>query len=156
MLFIWNRTSNRRLAPVVIVALLTSSIIGCSRASGPPRYGISGTVKLNGEPVNQGSIRFDPMKDTKGSNAGDNIEKGAYRISPSQGLVKGRYRVEIRSNRKTGRQIPAGSPFPPGTMVDEVEEAIPAEYNVKSTLECTITDSGKIENFDLVDKKPAK
>lgn len=36
--------------------------------------------------------------------------------------------------RKTGRQIEAGPPAPPGKMADELERYIPASYNENSTL----------------------
>ena len=36
--------------------------------------------------------------------------------------------------RQAGRKIAAGPPAPAGTLVDEIQQYIPAAYNVSSTL----------------------
>jgi len=61
--------------------------------------------------------------------------KGHYAIDSTGQLKPGLYRVEIHAPRKTGKQIAAGSPAPPGTMVDEEVEAVPEKYNRQSTLQ---------------------
>ncbi len=62
------------------------------------------------------------------------------------------FRVEIRAQRKTGNKIAAGSPAPPGTMIDETEEAIPARYNNESTLRVDVTTGRNSHEFKLATK----
>lgn len=146
----------RTLGSIALLAGLCS-LSGCSlEGAGPPRNAISGNVFLNDAPLSHGSIRFEPKEGTQGANAGANIVDGKYEVSAEKGLVAGKYRVEIRSALRTGRQIPADSPSPPGTMIDEIEEVIPAKYNTASTLECTIKSGMNNEDFSLTVSDLAK
>jgi hypothetical protein len=81
---------------------------------------VEGDVTFDGQPVEQGTIVFEPA-DGAGPSAGGSIEAGAYRLSGESGVAPGNKTVRITATRKTGRQIEAGPPQPPGTMVDETE-----------------------------------
>src|SRR5690348_1764503 len=62
------------LPSVVILALL---VVGCSK--GPPMGDVRGTVTLNGKPLEEGSVRFDPINgETKTS--GGLIRDGSFRV----------------------------------------------------------------------------
>jgi len=50
--------------------------------------------------------------------------------------------VRIGAVCKTGNQVEAGPPAPPGTVVEQVESCTPPEYNRQSTLTCEITPGG--------------
>ncbi len=119
-----------------VTALLVIGLLGgCgTSANGPERGAISGRVTLDGVVVEQGSIAFIPANGTKGPSSGAAIANGTFAIPLDKGPVVGTNRVEVHWPRKTGRQKEAGSPMPPGTMIDEVAEAIPSEFNSKSTL----------------------
>ncbi len=54
-----------RFRPVVCVAVLL--LAGCGGSSGKAieRNPVSGTVTLDGSPLDQGAIRFEPMSDVK-------------------------------------------------------------------------------------------
>lgn len=122
---------------------------GCTRGRG--LVTVEGTVTFDGQPIEKGSIVFEPA-DRKGPTAGGSIENGKYQLANS--VMPGKKIVRIIGVRKTGRQIEEGPPSPPGTMVDEIESFIPEVYNAKSTLTCEVT-PGKANtlNFDL---KPAQ
>jgi hypothetical protein len=75
------------------LALALLFVWGCG-ASEPS---VSGTIRLDGQPLLGGSIDFYPEEGTKGPNAGAAIENGEYRIS--KGLTVGKYRVAIQSTR---------------------------------------------------------
>jgi len=95
---------------------------------------VEGTVTLDDSPVETGYITFVPIEGTGGPGSRASIANGRYAIDRDSRAHPGVYRVEISSQRKTGKQIPAGSPAPRGTMVDEQVEAVPAQYNKKSNL----------------------
>ena len=118
---------------------------GCSDA-GPQRASVSGTVLVDGQPFEEGTINFFPVGDTQGPSAGAVIEKGEYQIERQKGVVVGQNRVEIQGNRKTGRKIP--DPMGSGALVDELVEALPPECNSKSTLSRTVTSGHNTINFD--------
>jgi hypothetical protein len=124
-------------------------LAGCGGSSGPQRGAVSGSVTLGGELVARGNINFVPIRDTKGPVVGGRINDGRYTLSRSEGPIVGWNRIEISWSRATGRQVPAGSPYPAGTMVDEITEAIPAQYNVSSTLEEEIEAKKNVLDFEL-------
>jgi hypothetical protein len=111
---------------------LTLLAFGC----GGGDAAVQGTVTLDGAPVESGFVSFIPAdKAPAGPTGRASIVKGHYTIPSSGQLKPGLYRVEVQAPRKTGKKIAAGSPAPPGTMVDEEVEAVPEKYNKKSTLQ---------------------
>src|SRR6266446_4970450 len=92
------------------------------------RGAVSGKVTLDGQPLKKASIAFIPMEGTQSPSSGGTIENGTYAIERAKGPMAGSYRVEIRAPTATGKKILAGSPAPPGTMVDEVKEAVPCTW----------------------------
>ena len=117
------------------MVLLACGLTGCGGAGGPDRGAVTGTVSFEGKPIDQGSILFVPVAGKAGSSSGAAITDGKFSIPQEKGPVVGLNRVEVHWPRKTGRKKEVGSPAPPGTMIDEVEEAIPATFNTSSTLE---------------------
>ena len=141
----FSATSNRlRLILFPLVLLLLS---GCGR--GPADRGaIGGAVKLDGKPLEQGSILFTPIEGTHGSVAGGKIENGRYEFSAKLGPAIGRNRVEIRAMRKTGKMVPKAFGRP-GEMVPEQVEAIPPRFNSESKLTVEIKPGDNTADFDL-------
>lgn len=90
---------------------------------------MQGEVKLDGEPVNDGSISF--YSTTGDERIASSIEGGKYKISISDRFPPGTYRVEVSWLKPTGRKIASREP---GIMSDEKQEVIPAQYNSQSTL----------------------
>jgi hypothetical protein len=121
--------SHVRLFAILIGLLLAS---GCGPA-GPTRAEVSGVVSLNGTPVSEGSINFFPAEGNKGPEAGGAIRDGKYHIPRAQGPVIGKNRVELRAFQKSGRRIQDPT-APPGTMMEEIANVFPAEFNKESTL----------------------
>jgi len=112
--------------------------VGCGRnADGPQR--VSGTVKLNGEPLDQGVISFvDPANSTAAGGA--LIKDGRYDIPAEHGITAGKYRVTISS--------PSGTSVTPeeyaaGKTAMASQERISEKYNTSSTLEAEVTAGGK-------------
>ena len=123
----------------LLCALLAT---GCSDDG---RRSVSGTVTLDNEPVSGGSILFLPTSEG-GYKGAEDIIDGKYAIPAERGLLPGKYRVEIRWAKPTGKQIPSGDP---GIMTDERLEAVPAKYHTASALTVEITAGENKHDFAL-------
>jgi hypothetical protein len=114
------------------------------RGGSEPR--VTGTVLLDGQPLDNGKIELIPLKGTPGPGGGGGInEKGEYEIK--RGLRPGKYRVEIRSTRTLPRKVP--NPFVPYELVDEEAPVIPEEYNTNSSLIREVGPGSNVLDFDL-------
>jgi hypothetical protein len=117
----------------LLTLLLGVSVLsGCDSGDGLARARVWGDVLVDGEPLEKGSINFFPAGDAQGPSAGGVISGGKYDISQPTGPVVGQNRVEIRGVKKTGRMVP--NHMAPGTMREELVEALPVDVNAKSKL----------------------
>src|SRR5688572_16557899 len=87
--------------------LVTAALIGCSRQeySGEKRYPLSGRVTYDGHAIDLGSISFLPIDGGQQRVSGGYIENGVYSVPEAQGANAGKYRVEIRWQKATGKKI---------------------------------------------------
>jgi hypothetical protein len=139
----------RKLSLVMTPILAASLIVaGCQQRKGPQRAAVSGRVTLDGQEIVQGSIAFKTVGANSGLAAGGPIQNGRYAIEKDRGPVVGENRVEIKSVRKTGRQVQAPL-ADPGQMTDEIVEAVPARYNSQSELEREVKEGDNQLDFDL-------
>lgn len=128
-------------------------LTGCGSKNPSGRVAISGKVTLDGAPLEQGSIKFEPMgapAATGAVNSGAPIENGEYELPEENGLLPGKYRVSISSPEQTG----SGTTDPMQAMNEAsqkpVGDRVPAKYNVKSELSVDFANGGPTEfNFDL-------
>jgi hypothetical protein len=127
-----------RCAGIVFAAILLAA--GCS--SGPRTYPVSGTVTLDGKPLEDGNVYFMPVDPNVSADAG-RIEAGQFRFEAREGKM----RVEIRASRETpGKRSPMGN--------IRKEEFVPARYNRESTLEAEVRSSGEnVYTFELTSAK---
>jgi acetyl esterase/lipase len=103
--------------------------------AGQPRLAVRGLVKLDGEPLARGSVIFTPI-DIVGAppaigyvfNTGP--VRGEYAIGAAQGLVPGKYRVEVRqdaqrwlSNSRDPMQLGMNQKQRSGAMTDDDRKA---------------------------------
>jgi len=109
------------------------------------RQSVSGTVKVNGQPIPKGSILFNPVT-SGGTVSGGVIENGQYKVPADKGLSPGEYLVSI-SAPDTNAPVPKGydkghEPAPP--------ELIPPQYGSKTTQKVTVTDGGSnVFDYDI-------
>lgn len=129
-------------------ACLLLCCLGCGKSDGLDRAAVTGKVTLNDTPVAAGSITFYPTGATKGPAAGGTIENGQYSIAIAQGPIVGSNRVEIRASRKTGRKVQAPM-AERGVLADEIVEAVPQQYNSRSTLQRNVAQGDNTLDFDL-------
>jgi hypothetical protein len=133
---------------LIPVLLLAPLVVGCGGRGGADRGAVTGTVKLDGKLLEQGSIRFVPTGGARGSVAGGKIENGRYQLPAKMGPAVGRNRVQIQAMRKTGKMVPKAFGRP-GEMVPEQVEAIPPRFNSKSDLNVEITPGDNTADFDV-------
>jgi hypothetical protein len=126
-----------------LVLLTTLAVGGCGSDSSAPddlsqRFPVSGTVTLNGTPLAEGTIEFDPAAETKGPTVTGAIRQGKFTIERPQGPAAGKYKVKISGippvKIKENEQ-PGGTPKP-------LTDPVPAKYNTESTLETDIPAGG--------------
>ena len=138
-----------RLCAAGLVVVLMGTCVGCGGGGG--LVAVEGNVTFDGQPVEEGSIAFEPA-DGAGPSAGGTIQQGKYALAADAGVLPGKKTVRITAVRKTGKQVEEGPPSAPGTMVDEVEQYIPAIYWKESTLNCEVA-AGQANQFNF-DLKP--
>jgi hypothetical protein len=131
--------------PVFLVAVWLCAALGCA---GDDRSEVSGTVKLNGQPIAEGAITFIPTDGNKGAATGAEIRDGKYHIPRSAGVTPGKNRVELRAFRDSGRKVqdPTGKP---GTLTAERVMAFPPQYNDQSTLVRDVRRGSDTIDFDI-------
>jgi hypothetical protein len=134
----------------MVLEIAASALLsGCGGAEDVlPREAVSGTVKLNGEPLKAGRIQFQGP-----APGGAGIVDGAYSIPKAEGLVPGKYQVLIFGPQAAA--APAKTEMPGESLpTPPAKETIPAKYNAKSTLTAEVKKDGpnKFDFLDLTDK----
>jgi hypothetical protein len=120
-----------------VLAGLFIALSGC----GPSKSVVEGRITLDGKPLPSGTISLEPT--VSGGKAFDSdINDGKYCIEIPREDASGKYVIRIMSLQPTGRKLAAGPPAPPGTMIEEIADAIPEQYNAKSTLQVDLASSG--------------
>jgi hypothetical protein len=128
-------------------AIVSVLLLGCGGATDDlPRRPVSGAVTLDGKPLTDARVTFQPSGG-EGTEAGGEIIDGAYRIPRDEGPTPGDYVVRITSVSKASLPDPNAMP---GDVPPAPKEPIPPRYNVKSTLSAKVTEEGpNAFDFDL-------
>jgi hypothetical protein len=130
-----------------VAALALVTLAGCGPRS--DRLEITGMVKLDGVPLDLGSIRLTSTGTEKLFASGATIENGAFIVPQQKGLPPGTYIVEI--NAPDSKAPPVRPKVAPGepALPPMAPERIPAEYNSgKHTIEVS-ADSENYFEFDI-------
>jgi hypothetical protein len=126
-----------------VLAVLPSG--GCGDATGG-RQEISGTVTLQGVPLDEGVIEFFPVGDSSPNNiatkSGALIKDGKYFIPKDKGLIPGKYKVVITAGDRKTPDLPADAPPGPTPATVLSRERIPADYNERSKQFVEVTKEG--------------
>ena len=137
---------NRALAWLFVLGCVLVIAGGCGSGVRPidGSVPVSGTVTFNGQPLEQGMVRFAPEGGGKTQPATGQIKNGKFTMqttASSPGVVAGKYKVSIISNKPF-----TPPPLKPGTPPDsktklEPESLIPKKYNdIKTSgLEADVT-----------------
>ncbi len=140
-----NRMWTRALFAAVV--LTSAFLAGCG---GPPKAEVTGTVTLDGVPVENGIIQFYPAGGA-GQSVGGGIEKGKYKVEASVGEMT----VTINASKVVGKHKMFDTKESP--EVDTLQELVPDEYNKTSTLKVTFKEGvNENVNFELKSTKKKK
>lgn len=136
---------------VTISGFLCGCLIlaGCSKReySGADRFPLSGKVTCDGEVVDFGSVSFLPIGGGEEQRvSGGAIMNGTFSVPEEKGAHAGKYRVEIRWQKKTGKQVFDDMA---GEMVDERKEGLPKKFQEDSELTVEVPSPDNVYDFDL-------
>lgn len=135
---------------LLILVPLVLPLGGCGRGyDGPKRYPLSGKVSYDGEPIDMGTISFIPADGAHLRISGGQIVNGAYSVLEEKGANAGKYRVEIRWAKKTGKKY-----FDKDLQLenDARKEGLPPRFREKSELTAEVSDSQTTFDFHLKSK----
>jgi hypothetical protein len=141
-----------RISTVLSLLLLGGLWSGCTarKYDGNQRFPLSGEVLLDGQPtIDRGAISFIPLGGDKQRVSGGLIVDGKYQVPEEKGANAGKYRVEIRWAKKTGRILKdalTGEPY------DERKEALPAKYHTNSDLTAEVAADKTVFDYKLDSK----
>lgn len=130
---------------------------GCGGGGGKTidRHPVNGQVTLDGAPLDQGAIRFEPFGEVKERTAaGSPITNGAYDIPKAGGLPPGKYTVSITSSEAAAAlpSDPAEAMNAAGKMQAKPER-IPPRYNQNTELVVEIKSGANKHDFPLTSSK---
>jgi hypothetical protein len=135
--------------PAVVLAAFW--LLGCSRDP-LGRYAISGSVNVDGAPLPNGNISFQPTE-SQPTSSGAVVTDGRFSIPRESGLVKGKYRVVVNAAvpESEGREIPVDAQ--PGDPPPPARELIPPDWNVSSQQIIEVKPEGPFEfPFEIATK----
>jgi hypothetical protein len=139
---------------LLLLAAAGLTVSGCSGSRDElPREPVSGTVSLDGQPLDYGAILFAPAAGSEGAptSAAYDVENGQFSIPRSDGLVPGKYQVKI--SRMDHKPEPR-SKGPPKKGTKPPKETLPTRYNgPKTELSAEIPKGGATDlKFELKSK----
>jgi hypothetical protein len=136
------------------VPLLLLALAGCGSSQFAP---VSGTVTLDGKPIPNASVNFQPAdsKDSALASSGKTDANGRYKLrvvmNNASGAVRGRHRVSI----STLQEEDPTKDLPPGKQ--RPKDPIPARYNTRTELTFDVPAGGTSSaDFALTSGPPAK
>lgn len=137
---------------LVTVFLVLAPLLVLSGCGSDGRLGVQGKVSFQGKPLPDGTILFVPEDSSAGgSAAGSVIKDGMYSFKADQGLLPGKYKVQISSADSSKMVKPDGPPGPESGKKVAMER-IPEEFNVSSKLVVEVASGKTSHDFEI----PAK
>lgn len=120
-------------------------LVGCGPGNELGRVPIAGSVSLDGQPLDRGSISFEPVGE--GTSSGATITNGTFAIPEEKGLPPGKYKVRVFS---AAGEAAAPEDQPPGESNVIQKERIPKSWNTSTEQEIEVKDTGEGEfKFDI-------
>ncbi len=118
-------------------------LIGCSGSGIPPVGEVHGQITLNGEPVPNCHVMFEPIAGGRSSSAMTD-DSGRYVLKykgDADGALLGKHRVRLITSRDPSRDD-NGRITDPG-----VKEKLPKEYNSETTQQVEVVDGDNPIDF---------
>ena len=117
--------------------------LGCASRDTPDLGKVSGVVTLDGEPLPQATVEFQPTEAGGVTSFGTTDDEGKYELSYSVGIdgaKVGEYKVRITSYRQ--EHVEDGPPR-------EIPERVPPKYNSQTELVRTVEAGSQTMDFEL-------
>ena len=128
---------------IITVLCCSLFLAGCGESDPLNRQGVTGEIKIQGEPVADGTIEFSPV--ANGTSSGAQILEGKFEIPAQKGLPPGEYIVRISAYDSVAEPVSI-----PGESNKIAEELIPAKYNTESEIKLTVKpDTENVFNLDI-------
>lgn len=108
---------------VAVVIVLPLIVLGCSK--GRPMGDVQGRVSINGQPLEQGSVRFIPINgDT--ATAGGDVRDGNFHVEVPVAKQRVEFSANVVDREKT----------PPNATAEQIvmKKLVPDRYNAHSEL----------------------
>lgn len=147
--------------------LVVFCVSGCGGSKYPPTFKTTGTVTLDGKPIEGATVSFYPDGTNKPAN-GETDSRGQYQMSSfnqNDGATVGSFRVTIQKQPKVEYEsTPEGTPYDPSMESSEPQSAkdmgqsensLPEKYANPETSEFTATvveGDSNVFNFELSSK----
>jgi len=135
----------------LLFGVALASILGCGDSK---VASVSGTVKLDGEPLPNAVVIFQPLGDGEMNpgvgSIGRTNDRGEYRlclISGGQGAVRGTHRVEISCPVDDGQNCPDED------RATKPPNKVPDRYNAESKMTFEVKRGENKADFDLTSNK---
>jgi hypothetical protein len=125
------------------VCFVFLACLGLSCHSGPETGTVSGTITLDGKPVEDGFVRFVPA-DGQSQPADSTVIAGQYTVT----MPTGEKKVEVYWAKTKPNAKPVDTASPPET----VTQLIPPKYNATTELRYTIVKGAQTKDFPLSSK----
>lgn len=134
---------------LIVVFLISAScllLVGCGSNGGVP---ISGAVRFveSQQPVEEGSIVFEPTEGTQARRVAAKIVDGQYHFDRKAGPLPGTYRVEIYGPAPSGLDDPLAFQQSGTELLNS--EQIAAEFNSQSQLTAQVGTEGSAIDFEV-------
>ena len=145
--------SCRLVGTVAAAVFVVAGLTGCGQSGGPERAVLTGKVTYQGQPVEDGKIRFLPIGDTKTPMWGAYICNGTYEAYGKGGVPVGTHKVEILAYHVRAGAAQSANSSDPLQGLPTTKQYLPEKYNSRTELEITI-DSGSgqiVRDFNLTD-----
>lgn len=117
----------------VLLCLCVISAVGCSKKPEYQRAAASGTVTLDGKPLEEGTITIFPDVKVKGILVHTKIVGGKFSFKKEEGPSVGKQRVSITATKKTGQKVSND-----GVESEETVQYIPWQFNEGTILTADI------------------
>jgi hypothetical protein len=130
---------------------VTTVVVGCGDNYGG-RVEVTGKVTLVGEPIKEGMIVFKPASaNNKDTQNGSKIENGTYTVPRKQGLLPGKYIVQVMAPSDTPANTPDpdAGPGPSGGKNYTGVDRVPDDWNIHSKHEVEVLPDKSSQEFNF-------
>jgi len=108
---------------------------------------VTGTVTIDGKPVEKGAITFTPVNASTGGTGGAEITDGRYRATK---VPVGKMKVSISATKVVGQKKVYDTPNSPVRPI--TAEALPERYNERTELELDVKPGANSKDWELTSK----